>query len=78
MTIILTTTRLEPETTGGANPLVVVWLLLRLKQPQQNKCLVKVKTQFIFGGAQYISRLKCRFYQSSFWLLFFFTVYFFK
>jgi hypothetical protein len=27
------------------------WLLLRLKQPHQNKCLVTLETQFIFGGA---------------------------
>jgi hypothetical protein len=26
-------------------------LLLRLKQPQQNKCLVTLETQFIFGGS---------------------------
>jgi len=56
----------------------VAWLFLCLKQLQQNKCLVKLKTQFIFGEAQCISRLKRKFYQSSSWLLFFFTVYFFK
>jgi hypothetical protein len=41
------------------------WLLLRLKQPQQNKCLVTKKTQFIFGRAHNNSRLKHDFAEAA-------------
>ena len=48
-----------------------MWLLLHLKQPHPNNCLVNTKTQFNFDGAHYILRLKRRKNESSFVELFF-------
>jgi len=44
---------------------LLVWLLLRLKQPHQIWCLVISKTLFNFGGAHANSRFACEFGEAA-------------